>query len=328
MQTDGHSTARPGFLFLVCPDAQLLRERTEAARKAYPPQDGGAYDCASYWGDTEPPRDFWSNLSAVSLFGTSHFIVVRQANLWTASVWHRLDKVLARPLGGSLPVFCLENAWEKGRPKIPAYIAKLACFAFAGKKNWMWRSEGLTDRNIGQFIQKEAAARGLKIPGQVLQHFADTVPRSAEVVCNELDKVVLMHPKDGEVSAAMLGTADWAPDASLFSCLDALYRGDEKRTWAEYARVTDADAAAFQLLGLLAMNLRKLWQNMAGERAPFFGASAGVMPQLARRLGPRGLAKAFTAVADAEKAVKTGQADAGPVTEFLLSRLLVLFRQS
>ena len=30
MTANGHSTARPGFLFLVCPDAQLLRERVLA----------------------------------------------------------------------------------------------------------------------------------------------------------------------------------------------------------------------------------------------------------------------------------------------------------
>ena len=160
MTANGHSTARPGFLFLVCPDAQLLRERFGQAEKDNPPHDGGAWDRSCYWGDTDPPQDFWSNLSETSLFGASHFIVVRQANLWSPSLWRRLDKILSRPLASSLPVFCLENAWDRGRPKLPVFFSKLSCFDFAGKKGWIWRSEGLTDRNIGKFIQKEAAARG------------------------------------------------------------------------------------------------------------------------------------------------------------------------
>ena len=328
MTTNGHSTARPGFLFLVCPDAQLLRERFGQAEKDNPPQDGGAWDRSCYWGDTDPPQDFWSNLSETSLFGASHFIVVRQANLWSPSLWRRLDKILSRPLGSSLPVFCLENAWDRGRPKLPVFFSKLSCFDFAGKKGWIWRSEGLTDRNIGKFIQKEAAARGLSIPPQVLQHFAETVPRSAEVVCNELDKVMLMHPENGEVSPSMLATADWAPDASLFECLDCLYRGDARGTWRELSRVTDMDTASFQLLGLLAMNLRKFWQSMSHDKVSFYGTAAGMMPRIASSLGPRGLAAALSAVADAEKAIKTGQAEPGPAIEFLLSRLLPLFRRA
>ena len=324
MTANGHSTARPGFLFLVCPDAQLLRERFGQAEKDNPPQDGGAWDRSCYWGDTDPPQDFWSNLSETSLFGASHFIVVRQANLWAPSLWRRLDKILSRPLGSSLPVFCLENAWDRGRPKLPVFFSKLSCFDFAGKKGWIWRSEGLTDRNIGKFIQKEAAARGLSIPPQVLQHFAETVPRSAEVVCNELDKVMLLHPENGEVSPSMLATADWAPDASLFECLDCLYRGDARGTWRELSRVTDMDTASFQLLGLLAMNLRKFWQSMSHDKVSFYGTAAGMMPRIASSLGPR----ALSAVADAEKAIKTGQAEPGPAIEFLLSRLLPLFRRA
>ena len=208
------------------------------------------------------------------------------------------------------------------------FFSKLSCFDFAGKKGWIWRSEGLTDRNIGKFIQKEAAARGLSIPPQVLQRFAETVPRSAEVVCNELDKVMLLHPENGEVSPSMLATADWAPDASLFECLDCLYRGDARGTWRELSRVTDMDTASFQLLGLLAMNLRKFWQSMSHDKVSFYGTAAGMMPRIASSLGPRGLAAALSAVADAEKAIKTGQAEPGPAIEFLLSRLLPLFRRA
>lgn len=134
MTANGHSTARPGFLFLVCPDAQLLRERFGQAEKDNPPQDGGAWDRSCYWGDTDPPQDFWSNLSETSLFGASHFIVVRQANLWSPSLWRRLDKILSRPLGSSLPVFCLENAWDRGRPKLPVFFPNCPVSTSPAKK--------------------------------------------------------------------------------------------------------------------------------------------------------------------------------------------------
>lgn len=122
MTANGHSTARPGFLFLICPDAQLLRERFGQAEKDNPPQDGGSWDRSCYWGDTDPPQDFWSNLSETSLFGTSHFIVVRQANLWAPSLWRRLDKILSRP--GSAAA-CLSSA-----SKMPGTGAAPSCPCF------------------------------------------------------------------------------------------------------------------------------------------------------------------------------------------------------
>ena len=59
MTANGHSTARPGFLFLVCPDAQLLSERIGQAEKIGIRNDAGNRA-------VEYVYDAWGNCTIVS----------------------------------------------------------------------------------------------------------------------------------------------------------------------------------------------------------------------------------------------------------------------
>ena len=102
---------RPGFLFLSCPDSQILLEEVEARARAWAPQDG-PFKRLCFWGDEPPDNSFWEALNLRDLFGSVRLVVVRQAHLWHADVWKLLDKMLARPLTGSFPIFCLENAQD------------------------------------------------------------------------------------------------------------------------------------------------------------------------------------------------------------------------
>lgn len=318
--------SRPGFLFLVCPDVQLLRDHVEELVGRFPAK-AASYDRFCYWGDEPPPDSFWENLSLTDLFGSQRLLLVRMANHWQAPIWHKLDKALARPLSGSWPIFCLEADWEKGKPKLPLFISKLHSLAFAEKKGWIWRNPGLTERNLRAYIERQAASRGLAFDPQLLARFADSVPPRAEIVLNELDKLSLLTAGsgDGRITADMLGTADWSPDANLFSCAEALLRGDEQATWREYSRVDDADKAVFPMLGILALNFRRLWQSMAGEPVRFFGSTATMMPALARRLGAAGLSKAMGLILDTEVGIKSGKySPQSQGLEFLLSSLLPL----
>ena len=319
------SPQRPGYLFLVCPDAQLVRQQVEASAQAYPPASG-SWERFCYWGDEEPPRSFWENLSLTGLLGSQRLVVVRQANQWNAAVWHRLSKVLSQPLAGNFPLFCLEVGFEKGKYKVPAWLMKLPCWTFADRKGWIWRSEGVTDRNIARFVQDEAARAGVRLSRETLARFADTVPRSAEVIANEIEKISLACPQGAVAGPECMSTADWIPEARLFDCVDALMRGDQAAVWREFSRVTDVESAAFAMLGILALYCRRLWQLSAGESPPMFGASRSTLPPLARRLGPGGCAFALAQVVEAELAIKTGKNSPRQAIEFLLSQLLPHFR--
>lgn len=302
-QPSGAPGQRPGFLFLSCPDTQLLLEEVEARARAWAPA-GAPFKRLCFWGDEPPDNAFWEALNLRDLFGSVRLVLVRQAHLWHADVWKLLDKTLARPLTGSFPIFCLENAQEgRGKVKIPQVIDKLKCMKFATKMGWTWANAGLTDKTIRAYVARQAKDRGLQLDPMALTLLSENTPKFAGVVAAELDKLVLLA-KDGRVSVDMLATADWSAEGQSFSCLNYLMQGKEAQVWSELARLGDLDDQAFMLLGLLAWNFRTLWLLMVDGYSgrPVFSVNAA----MARRIGPARLANCMTCVLDAEVAIKTG----------------------
>lgn len=320
MAAGASSSARPGFLFLICPDAQLLIETIEEKAQQYAP-GGAAFKRLTFWGDEAPDNTFWEALAVRDLFGSMRLVLVRQANLWQAAAWKMLDKMLARPLGGSWPVFCLEVDWDRGKPRIPAVIAKTRCFDFAKKQGWTWMNQGVTDYTVYDYVQSQARARNLRLAPPTLERLCADTPRQAGVLSAELDKLALLSDGTGEITPDMLGTADWSPDAQVFTCVSCLISGDARGVWREIGRTLDMDAAAFSLLGLINWQLRTLWQLMAGDQAKSFGK---LTQATAQRIGPERLARAMNMVMEAESSIKTGSQPRQTV-EFLCSSLLRLF---
>ena len=172
-------TTRPGFSFCICPDGKLLRQQVEELLGAHP--DAGR-ERHVFWGDDELPPKFWEILTLQGLFSTSRVLVMRNAHALTADVWKRLSAALSRPNPQTWPLFCLEVAWEKGQPKIPAYIAKLPCFTFADAKGWIWRSPGLEPRSLRRHIQIRSKALGLDLEPGCVDILAETLLPDAAAV--------------------------------------------------------------------------------------------------------------------------------------------------
>ena len=93
----------------------------------------------------------------------------------TADVWKRLSAALSRPNPQNMALFCLEVAWEKGQPKIPAHIAKLPCFTFADAKGWIWRSPGLEPRSLPPPHPDTFKALGLDLEPGCVDILAETL---------------------------------------------------------------------------------------------------------------------------------------------------------
>ncbi|MFR8055059.1 MAG: DNA polymerase III subunit delta [Bilophila wadsworthia] len=182
-------TTRPGFSFCICPDGKLLRQQVEELLGAHP--DAGR-ERHVFWGDDELPPKFWEILTLQGLFSTSRVLVMRNAHALTADVWKRLSAALSRPNPQTWPLFCLEVAWEKGQPKIPAHIAKLPCFTFADAKGWIWRSPGLEPRSLRRHIQIRSKALGLDLEPGCVDILAETLLPDAAAVDAELSKLQLL----------------------------------------------------------------------------------------------------------------------------------------
>ena len=314
------TTQRPGFLFVACPDVQILLATVEEQARIHAPA-GGTFKRVCFWGDEAPGNAFWEALTVRDLFGSMRLVLVRQANLWNTQTWKTLDKMLARPLAGSFPVFCVENDWERGRIKLPAPLAKLRCVQFATKQGWLLSHPGLTDKTIRGYVKEQAQLRGLALDTLTMNTLCENTPRQAGVVCAELDKLALLAQPGQPVTVDMLGTASWSPEAQVFGCINCLLKGDARGTWRELARVTDMDSAALQLLGLLVWNFRTLWLMLVGDTAP---RSFSLTPALAKRIGAARLARCLELVMDAEAAIKTGS-PARQTMEMTFSELLMLF---
>lgn len=292
------ATGRPAFSFFVCPDPQLLAGRLDECLA------DGRPERHVYWGDEEPPPIFWSQLCQESLFGSGRCMIIRQANLWPQAVWKRLSGALERVSAQCWPIFCLEVPFEKGKPKIPAHIAKSHCFIAAGKKGWTWLRPALAGAQIKRHVLERSASLGLRFEPAALAQFCSEIPPDARVIENELQKFSLAGT--GTVTPDMTELCPWCPDGNIFSLIRCVMQGDVAGAWREAARSREKEKLLFGLLALLAREFRKNW-SAAGLR------------------GRHALADATDLLAMTEYRIKSGQIGIEQALESLIADLCGIF---
>lgn len=317
----------PAFTFLICPDAQLLRQEFAARVAACPPPQG-QWERRAYWADEPPPPAFWEDLQAqTGLFGGSRVLFVHQAQLWNAAVWKDISKRLAQVSPHTWPFFALEVPFEKGKAKIPAHLAKLQCMTFARKQQWVWENPGLTDKTLRAHVQQRAKALGLAFDAAALNQLVQSVLPDATAIENELQKLSLLCPQGEKITTAMLDSGEWNPEENAFACIRALQAGNWQGIFQEVGR-SEPDQFFFSLASLLDRECRALWQLAHGEEARVPAFALDAKRQLARRMGPARIADGMTLLARAEYAVKSGQWAPDQALEILLTRMAQLFRPS
>lgn len=311
--------ARPGFSFLVCPDSTLLKEEMEKRAR----EEASTWKRLVFWGDEEPGPQFWNNLGQVGLFAESRILIVRQAEAWPAAIWKQVSHAVSRQLDHVWPFFCLEVGFEKGKFKIPAHIQKTACFGFAEKQGWIWKSQGL-GQNLEKFAQAHAKKLGLVFEGNDFRHFCQIVPPDAQSVINELEKLALVA-YNGKVSADMFPGNSSSKENDAFGLIRKLQNGDMPGAWLEIKKDVDGSLLFF-LIALLAREFRLFWQIVAGESPRIYSGDARAKTDMARRLGFAGISTGFAALADAEWQVKSGRQRPEQVLEYLCADMVKLFR--
>ena len=334
---------RPGFYFCICPDGALLRswmerELLEPLKKeqggqaasslmgGLGPARSAAPDIQTFWADEGLDRRFWDALTLLGMDGRLRVLVVRGAHLLPAEIWKKLSSALATPRSGVFPIFCMECPWEKGQPKLPAHIAKLKCLAFADKQKWVWRSIGLEARTLRQYIQREAAALGLRMAPDALNRLADMLIPDASAIRGVLEQLSLASP-DGSVDVVLVSQmTEFTPDAVIFDFIRQLENGNARAVWKTLLREGDGgESLLFPLLTLMAREARTLWQMNAGEKVFVPQYVEAEKRRLAARLGFGGLAETFEALAAAEFSVKSGARSPLQAMEALVARLSFIF---
>lgn len=325
---------RPGFSFLVCPDAALIRREIDRLLAAEP----GGWEKRVYWGDEELPAAFWQDLTIPGLMASAKAVVVRRAHNLSAETWDKLSSPLRGANDRVWPFFCLEGSWEYDRqtrtsgPKIPKWIQRQKYWEVAEKRNFVWRSPGLTPQTAPEFLKRWARERGLTVEPGAASAFAQVLPLDATAARLALDKAELALPA-GETritaEAAALVGEEQGPD--IFQLLSSFESGAlDVKAWRT---VLDSQAAGeellFPFLALLLREARAMWRLAHGE-----GHAVSMPPRsraakeaLAERLGGRRLAAMWELAMEAEHGVKSGSRSPGQAMEILVAGLCELFRR-
>lgn len=320
--------ARPGFTLCVCPDGRLIKDYIATTLTQNAPDGTACWERFTYWGDEELPPLFWEHLTLQGLFGAPRALTIRNAHSLPAATWKRLSTALGRPNPHCWPFFCLEVAWEKGQPKIPAHLIKLPCMHFADKQGWAWRQAGLDERGIRRYVQSRAKELQLSFAAGALERLCEGVPPDATAVENELQKLVLAAGTQ-PVTVEMASTAGHVADFNIFAFIRLIQGGNVTGAWAEVRRgQKDGDGLLFPFLGLLVREARLLWQISVGEPVRLHPNDAQTKKQLAQKLGQQGIIRLFDAIMRAEWDVKTGQRQVDQALEALVADLIVLFSPS
>lgn len=327
---------RPAFSFLVCPDAELARAEIERQIEAHA---ATGFERRAYFGDEELPARFWQDLGSPGLLGGSKIVILRRIEGLKAEAWKNLSPHLAGFNEACWPFFCIETAWQRNSPKIPAHIAKSKPWEAAKARGWIWQSPGLTRKTLPAYVQARLQSEGLRIAPPVLQALCERLPEDAAAVRTEVAKLSLaLGPVQDstrgqaarEVRIEDLDLVAATEGLDIWGLLEAIQEGGaggrQSPVWKQVLGQDGAEAL-FPLLFGLAREVRALWMIAAGE-----GSKVRMQPWLlekkeraARRIGQARLAQALSLALDAELSVKSGERSEAQALETLVAGLLRLF---
>lgn len=312
---------RPAFCLLVCPDSALLLEHIAEMLSAWTPA-GGKWEKRVYWGDEPPGDKYWNDLDQQALFPASKAVIARRSNEWPAQVWKSLASVKDISSVDVWPLFCLEGAFERGQPKIPAYIQKSELYQHAEKKGWIWRMPPLVGAGLVKYARAQADRAGLKLSTQCMEQLCSSVLPDASSIRNEIEKLDLIS-RSRELAPELVVMDSGAPESDAFNCMRMLLSGNIAGVWKELQR--SDDSLLFLLLALLAREFRLYWQILAGESPRLMPADAAARNAKARDLGFSGISSAFALLAEAEWNVKSGTMTPSQSLEKLVVAVATIF---
>ena len=318
--------SRPGFHFCLCPDSELIIRHIRSLLEAQPE----TWRMKMFWADEELPEAFWEALSLTGLLGTPLAVVLRKAESLPAATWKKFNPVLNRFRPQVWPFFCLEQAWKRGKPSIPATLQKQKFFRLAEEKHWIWRSPGINRHSLAKHLREWAAARDKTFSRDALALAEQIMPLDGAALKNELDKLELLTAREPEITPQHLQAVSFQPEMDAFAFLKALQsRTHQAALWRQLLRdqLGSGQEMVLPFLGLMLWDARQLWQLAAGD-----ADTVKLPPQIkkekatmARNMGLKKIAAIWTHVMEAEAGIKSGTVSGGQAMEILVSRLMGVF---
>ena len=317
---------RPGFYFLVCPDAEYSKERRADLLSKYAQPDRD-YKLSVHWADDGLDRNFWDALTLPDLFGGVIILVLRRAELLSEMDWKQLGSALCSFKECCFPIFCLETPFEKAGPALPKDLTKRKIWEFANSRKWVWQSAGLTQVGLIQLLKKWAADLEMVFEPGALEHLASALPLDLASLRGELAKLELALPKGARIAASAADMVTASGGSDVFSFLSSLQKGAAPlKVWSDMFGYAGDRSVLFNFLGLIARDARQLWAILAGDKNIYLPPYVlAAKTSLAKSMGMAGVARIFDLALEAEMGVKSGKHTPDQALELLLAGLLDLF---
>ncbi|MBI9081413.1 MAG: DNA polymerase III subunit delta [Pseudodesulfovibrio sp.] len=322
---------RPKYLFLVCPDPQLIKSHIDERMAASGQTD---WELKTFWGDDDEPLPamFWTDLTIKSLFPEPKALIVRRAHTLLADQLDKLDAAVKGLSSDIFPIFCLEGQWKGKKPPVPATLSRRNFFKKAKNENWIWESQGLDQRSLGELVRNWAARTGLKFEPGVERTLPMALPLDAVAVRLELDKLELAAGDEMLVRKEHMELVSPTGEMEFFDLMDALgKRGAEAAVWkrvlSDHLKKAQ-DKMLFNLIGYLASQARMYWMLVSGEenKVKAHPYVKKLKTPVAKRLGKQGVARMIDLALDSEMSVKTGARHHEEVLDILVAGLIELFQ--
>jgi DNA polymerase-3 subunit delta len=319
--------SRPGFNFMICPDAEILRRMiAETLAEHW----SAGHERRVFWGDDEVlPPEFWAELTTPSLLGSNKVLLVRRAHKLKAEDFSKLVRPLGCKSPTIWPIFCLEGEWSRKGPSAPAALSRKKYYQVALERGWVHENPGLTRKDAQGFVRAWLEREGLAASPAVVRTLAQALPLDGSAASLELDKIALAVGADKTVGPELAGLIAPHEDMDLFGFFEELSRrGGSAQVWGQVLKDhSKSESMVFGLIGYTARQARQYALLLAGEqdkvKLPAFIKNK--LMEQARRLGSAGVARLFELSLEAELAVKSGRLNQEQSLEALVAGLAAAF---
>ncbi|MFW6005767.1 MAG: DNA polymerase III subunit delta, partial [Desulfonatronovibrionaceae bacterium] len=300
--------SRPGFFFCICPDVNLISRQIDRLLQKSGQQ--GWHKQTIHLEEAQEHEKLWNALNLPAMTGSPRAVILRSAQTLTAGTWKKISPLLNsfKPL--IWPFFCVESAWDKGRPKIPQALSSRKLYKFAVQKGWTWEFPGLTQATMARYIKQKCSELGVSCDPEVLNILCPALPLDSTAVDRELEKMALLTSPENVIRKEHTKVLSSEPDIDIFVFLQNLQKGHNMPgLWNKIFREQlKGEEMLFPFLGLLLRETRILWLLCTGQEGQvrLHPAVKKQKQHLAGQMGPGRIARLWDLILEAESRVKSG----------------------
>jgi DNA polymerase-3 subunit delta len=313
----------PPLILLYGAEAYLLQQVQQRIRTAIFGTDKDDFNDHQFHGKGARAEVIIDAASTYPVFAPRKLVTVKDFHLLAVAEQDKFCAYLERPLEQT----CLLLIAEK-------IDSRRKFFQQLKKKGVVLRFDPLADREIPDFIRREAQQRGIRIGRDALDLLCSLVSNSLHEIEGELDKLVLYIGERREIAVEDVETiVSRGRSDSIFALGEAIAKGDLVRALTLVRRFAAASEPPLLVLNLITGHYRLLWKIRALEsrqcaaadiarqvgRPPF--VVQGLLAQ-ARRFSRRHFIAAYELFIHTDLAMKSSGGDAEALLELMVIRLI------